>query len=104
MEAFLRRADRRVQQFLKDAGRERKQLEKVVRLRADEAIKKGAGGLRQRLNDLHQGLETLSARLEKVEGGRPIIRKAATRKTTVRKGAASSKVVRRRSVRRKKAA
>jgi hypothetical protein len=111
LEAFLREADRRVQRFLKDAGRERKQLEKIVRLRADAAIRKGAGGLRQRLTDLHDSLETLSTRLEKVEGRRSTGRKAPapkpaapSRKPAARQPAAPSKVTRRRSIRRKKAA
>ncbi|MEO6796376.1 MAG: hypothetical protein ABI401_15975 [Candidatus Dormibacter sp.] len=85
-QALLEQAGADLARFLKQSTRIRRQVGKVARSTAQQAVVKGAGTLRRQADDLQAGLKKLSARLATLEHGNaaspkaPAPRAAAPRK------------------------
>src|SRR5437899_12161409 len=88
---ILEQAGVHIERFRKRSEKTRRQVEKVVRTTAQQALVRGARTLRRQADDLQAGLKKLSSKLARLEHGRkPARRATGSAKASARKRPAVS--------------
>src|SRR5437879_8859726 len=88
---ILEQAGVQIDRFRKRSEKTRRQVEKVVRTTAQQALVRGARTLRRQADDLQAGLKKLSSKLARLEQGRkPTRRATGSAKAPARKRPAAS--------------